>query len=132
MKLLIPIFAFLLAFMFCQPWASAENRIFACQIQDAVKWHSGQLEHSGVIQHFVGRGLVFDSASGLLRFFDDQPWEYRIVGRGEENDLVALRVFNGPASTFVGVLRIRTWSDPMTFTYTDSNGHLAGVCTTGK
>lgn len=132
MKLLRLTVICLCAFNVSPSEAGSENRVFACHVQDAVSWKSGLLDNSGIVQNYIGRSLLFDAASGLLRFWTDQPWEYEVIDRGSENDLVAVRVFHGPATTFVGLLRIRTWEKPMTFTYSDSNGHLAGICNPGN
>lgn len=74
--------------------------------------------------------FIYDDAAQTLRWEKlDRSWQYRRVQPGSEaNDLVAVRMFDGAASTVVDVLRIRTWKPGNPFMLVEQDEVYTGKC----
>lgn len=73
--------------------------------------------------------IMFDEASGLLRDGSPTPWQLEVLQYGsKKNSLMAIRLYDGPASYVVSLLRIETWKEGMPFLYVFFDEVITGTC----
>lgn len=112
--------------------ATSGLRYFACSVLDGAGWTSGELElgdsQKRALQDF--KVLLFDEASGILRYRYNNPVKMVILQEGtDQNDLVALYGKEGLARNPIVVLRIRTWDEAPPFILLDEDvGVFTGTC----
>jgi hypothetical protein len=96
----------------------------------AVQLEDKGLEATSFIRSVMkARGeFLFDEADGRLRWLGLVD-TYDVLQTGtNENDMVAARVYKGPASTSLRTLRIRTWRPTMPFVYVNDDEIFTGTC----
>jgi hypothetical protein len=72
--------------------------------------------------------LLFITTDGTARWFGNL-WRYRTIQQPtHENDLVAVREFRGQARAGIDVVRIRAWTNPITFLLNDGMKTFSGTC----
>jgi hypothetical protein len=125
---------YLIAILIAAMGAAAANpdAIYRCEVLNV-----SQLETNGkLVKNDWARTLdnldeviIFDSASGLLRYQGETgSYEFQVLEAGSSaNAMKAVRVFKGPASTVMELIRINTFSTGE-FIYVDGDLVRTGKC----
>lgn len=122
--------ALALALLLAPGNARSGTGLYICTVEQALGWGERRLGPTPLTEHIVGRSrtLIFDSASGMLRFSIYEPVEYEIVQRPGVNSLLAKREIRGTGRYVLSVLRIRTWQEPLSFLYLREDSVFSGPC----
>ena len=91
---------------------------------------SGFLEETRLSQALIASKLelTFESSSGVLTVHGNR-WHMEIIQYGSsENSLVAIRQYEGLASSGVNVFIIETWKEGMPFLYQSGSDIYTGRC----
>ena len=123
--------AVLLLSLTAMPSGTAAAHLYSCTIlQGGQLSDDGYIRESNMTKAIVKSmwELIFDPKNQTL-FWNKTTYRFEIVQQPSPgNGLVAIRVYQGPASVVVQQLRIRTLSDGLPFVYQDMDEIYSGTC----
>jgi hypothetical protein len=135
------LFGFLAIALMVAPSARAEEAVFHCTFKSVFETvESDYPTKSAVEKQFVGRRLdVLITDKPTAKVIGDvftvvrQPSDYSVSQRGSmRNDWVLFRTDHGSTSgnptETITVIHIRTWNDPIRFTFAWGSAMAIGTC----
>lgn len=109
--------------------APAHARLLRCTVEDAREVVDGTLEPTKISEISIGHEMFFDEAENRLTLPGGISWFFdRIQDGSADNDLVALRVYQGPANAAVMTWRIRVWEPDLPFLFVYGAEVQSGQC----
>ena len=112
---------------------ATDGRLYQCAVKSqAAPRLDGSLgpdEETTAFTRIKSR-FVFDTSTQLLRWADSNlGWQYKKVKDGDANtSLIALRVYEGPATQVVNLLQIEIWRKGWPFLLIEQHIVYTGLC----